>query len=217
MTTNTPTPAETPARRRKRTYVPFILILLVILAAIGFYIRGTWTDAIERNPGKSDDGTMTQLYRQADGSVVVRCAVIVDATPKETWAVVTDYDKHNEFLPYLSKVAATKLDDGRIAVEGVAHSRIWGDWPFRSETTHVEKPDIGEFSATWSEEDKDVFKINRGGWTIKPNGKNQTLLVFTLQIELKQYPNWIVRNVLMDRLHAILKAARDETLRRKAA
>ena len=45
--------------------------------------------------------------------------------------------------------------------------------------------------------------------------KKQTLLVFTLQIELKKYPNFIVRNIIMDRLHSVLKSMRDETLRRK--
>ena len=78
-------------------------------------------------------------------------------------------------------------------------------------------PDDAEYSAQWSEEDKDVFKVSRGTWTVTPfdKAKKQTLLVFTLQIELKNYPNFIVRNIIMDRLHSVLKSMRDETLRRK--
>jgi hypothetical protein len=215
-----PVPETPPPRRiRKRLYLPVILILLMIVVGVGFYVRGVWADTTERNPATADVGTITQLFRQPDGTVVVRCAIVIDAPPSATWGVVSGYDKHNEFMPYISKVEATKKDGGVVIVEGTAHSRIWGDWPFRSETTHRETPAAGEYSASWSEENKDVFKINRGSWKIVPNGsnKNQTLLVFTLQIELKDYPDAIVRNVIMDRLHTILKAVRDETLRRKKA
>src|ERR1022692_1676485 len=62
----------------------------------------------------------------------------------------------------------------RDEVHGVAHSRLWGDWPFQSLATHREAPDKGEYSALWSEEDKDVFKINRGGWSLSPPARGQT-------------------------------------------
>jgi hypothetical protein len=83
--------------------------------------------------------------------------------------------------------------------------------------THVESPQSGEYSALWSEEESGPFKIDRGGWSLSPVDKaqTQTLLVFTIQIELKDYPNFLVRNIIMDRLHSILKAVRDETLKRK--
>src|ERR1019366_676333 len=145
------------------------------------------------------------------GNVVVRCPSPGDAPPNEVWATVTDYASHSRFLPYVSKVEAIPQDDGRFLIDGVAHSRLWGDWPFQSRVTHKEAPDKGEYSALWSEENVDVFKVNRGGWSVKPVNKNtQTLLVVTLQIELKDYPNFIVRNIIMDRLHTVLTAMRDE-------
>jgi len=214
----TPVPqAAQPQRAKKRIYIPLILLVLLVLLGVGFYVRGTWADTVEKNPSGPDAGTVTQLLQKANGNVVVRSAVVVDAPPKDVWAVVTDYASHRQFLPYISKVEATKQADGRFLIDGVAQSRIWGDWPFQSLVTHSEAPDDAEYSTQWSEEDKDVFKVSRGTWTVTPFDKanKQTLLVFTLQIELKNYPNFIVRNIIMDRLHSVLKSMRDETLRRK--
>jgi ribosome-associated toxin RatA of RatAB toxin-antitoxin module len=214
----TPLPqADTPRAQRvkKRFYVPLILLLLMLGVALGFFVRGTWADTKEKNPAGPEAGTVTQLLRQPDGNVVVRCAVIAHAPPKDVWAVVTDYAHHNRFLPYVGRVAATQQDDGRLLIDGVAHSRIWGDWPFQSLVAHKESPDDGQYATSWSEENKDVFQINRGGWTVSCFGQADTLLVFTLQVELKHYPNFIVRNVIMDRLHAVVQAMRDEAHKRR--
>ncbi len=219
---STTSPASPPAgpepkRVKKRLYIPMILLVLVVAFAIGFFVRGTWPDTTIQNPTGPADGAITQLFRKENGNVIVRCGVVVDAPPKDVWAVVSDYSKHHEFLPYVSKVEATKQPDGKLRINGSAHSRIWGDWPFESMVSHRETPADGEYSALWSEENVGLFAVSRGGWSLSPVGtdKKQTLLVFTLQIELKDYPNFIVRNVIMDRLHTILTSMRDETLKRK--
>ena len=210
------TEAAEPKRVKKRLYLPLIFLILFLLIGVGFYVRGTWADKETKNPTRPEDGTITRLLEQKNGNVVVRCAVVVDAPPKQVWDVVIDYPSHKSFLDYVADVKGTKQEDGRILVEGVAHSRLWGDWPFASVVTHSELPDE-EYGTSWSEEDKDVFKVSRGSWSVTPLGKdkNQTLLVFTLQIELKDHPNFIVRNVIMDRLHSVVRAMRDEALRRK--
>ena len=214
-----PPTAAPPTRIKKRIYLPLILLMLLLGVAVGFYVRGTWADTVEKNPASPEEGTVTQLFQKPNGNVVVRCAVIVDAPPQEVWAVVTGYDKHKDFLPYVSKVKAVKQADGRYLIDGIAHSRLWGDWPFQSLTKHVEAPERGEYAAVWSEEDVGEFLYDRGSWTLKPtdSARKQTLLVFSGQIELKRFPNFIVRNIIMDRLHTVLKAMRDETLRRKKA
>lgn len=216
-TTPLPQTDPQPERVKKRLYIPLAFLLLFAACAVGVYVRGTWADKDVKNPAKPEDGTHTQLLEQKNGNVVVRCAVVVDAPPQEAWAVVIDYPAHKNFLDYVKDVKGTKQEDGRFLVEGIAHSRIWGDWPFENLVTHHETPDDAEFATSWSEEDKDVFKVSRGGWTVTPLGKDrkQSLLVFTLQIELKDHPNFIVRNIIMDRLHSVVRAMRDETLRRK--
>lgn len=213
-----------PLRRvKKRILIPAIVLAMMLGLCGWLYVRGTWADAAERNPAGADAGAVTQLLREPDGNVSIRCAMVVDAAPKDVWAVVIDYWRHHEFLPYVSDVKGTKQPDGRFLVEGVAHSRLWGDWPFQSIVTHTEAPDADRFSTSWNERDQEVFSvgfsISRGGWTLTPYDKahKQTLLVFMLQIELKDYPNFIVRNVLMDRLHSVVKAMRDEALKRRPA
>jgi ribosome-associated toxin RatA of RatAB toxin-antitoxin module len=218
-----PAPEETaapqPNRVKKRVYIPLILLLLLVAVAIGFYVRGTWTDTEEKNPAGPEAGTLTQLLKKSDGNVVVRCAIIVDASPKDTWAVISDYDSHHKFLPYITKLEATKKDDGKIQIDGVAASRVWGEWPFESLVMHEEKDAEGTYTAIWNEENIGEFKYNRGGWRLTPvdRSQKQTVLEFHIQVELKRHPDFMVRNVIMDRLHKILEAMRDETIKRKQA
>ena len=214
-----PTATAEPKRVKKRIYIPTILLVLLLVVGVGFYVRGTWADTVAKDPDGPDAGTVTQLLQKQNGNVEVRCAVVVDAPPKDVWAVVTDYAKHPDFLPYVKSLKADVQPDGQTLIDGVAHSRIWGSWPFQSMTTHLENPKEGAYSALWSEEDKGEFKVSRGGWSLTPIDKNlkQTLLVFNIQVELKSSPNFLVRNIIMDRLHTILKAVRDETLKRNKA
>ena len=222
MSTTNPTPltdASRQKRARKRIYIPLILLLLLLISAVGIYLRGTWADSVEKTPSRPEEGTVTQLLKKPDGNVVVRCAVVVDARPQEVWAVIIDYEGHPKFLPYVSKVKASKQADGQFLIDGITHSSLWGDWPFQSLVTHTEKPETMQYATHWNEVDKDLFKVSRGGWRVRAIEKSnqQSLLVFELQIELKDYPNFLVRNVVMDRLYTIVEAMRDEALRRKGA
>jgi hypothetical protein len=130
------------------------------------------------------------------------------------WKVVKDFASHAQFLRHLSNVTATPLRRGGTHLQGTAHSRLWGDWPFEMTVNEQESPDKGEYEALWNESDEH-FAVNRGGWTLKPTGKDQTLVVFTLEVEIKKYPSFLVRNVLMDRLGTVVGQMRDEVMRRQ--
>src|SRR5947209_2458559 len=98
-----PAPPPPPRRRiRKRILIPAILLGLALIVFLWAYIRGTWADTEVRNPRTADEGPITQLYRAPapDGGIHVRCAIIVEARPRDVWAGVTDYVHHPEFLPY---------------------------------------------------------------------------------------------------------------------
>ena len=211
-----PTPAVPRKRIRKRLWIPSVLLLVLVLAGLGFYVRGTWADTQERDPASVADGTVTQLLRKPDGALLIRCAIRIKATPKQVWAVVTDYNTHNDFIPYASKVTAAHDPDGRWHVAGVAHSRIWGDWPFDTHVVHVEDQAKQEYHTAWDEKNDGLIALNRGGWRLSPVGDGETLLVYTLQVEVPQYPAFVLRNIVMDRLHSVLKAVRAETQRRGA-
>lgn len=200
-------------RVRKRIWIPSVLLGLLVLAGAWLWWRGTSADTVEHNPASAADGAVTQLLSQ-DGRTFIRCAIVVPAPPRAVWNVVTDYDSHPKFIRYVGKLSSQKMDDGRVHLSGVAHSRLWGDFPFESDVTHAEKPAQGEYAATWHEEGKAGFLVDRGGWTVKGLPADQSLLIFTLQMEIQGYPNFLVRNILMDRVGTIVESVRDEVARR---
>lgn len=207
----TPEPAAAKRRVKKRLLIPAILLGLILLVLVGLWIRGTWADTTVKNPSNSAEGTITQLYRPPDGAVQVRCAAVIDSSSEKVWAVVSDYANHVNFLPYVSEIQVAEDNDG-IRVSGTAHSRLWGDFPFSAYVRHKENPVKGEYQSSWDESADGT--INRGSWTVTPTLDGKTLLVYALQVEVDPYPNFIVRNILMDRLHLVVKAVRDEVKRR---
>jgi hypothetical protein len=216
MSTPAPVPPAPATRRRvkKRVLIPLILLGIVLLAFVWLYIRGTWADTEVRDPKTTAEGPVTQLYYAPPAGTSVRCAVLVDAAPHEVWAVVTDYDKHSDFLPYVSEMASAK-NGANVSLVGRAHSSLWGDWDIKVLVTHREEPDKGEFAAFWDEPADDETRVNRGGWQVSGKGDGKTLIVYNLQLEVSRYPDFLVRNILLDRVPKVVAGMRDEVLRRK--
>jgi uncharacterized membrane protein len=212
---STPTPAPAPGRRRvkKRILIPVILLGLVLVAFLWLYVRGTWADTAERNPQTPAEGTVTQLYRTPQGDVQVRCAILIDAPVAGVWDVVRDYANHPRFLPYVSAMHVEPKEGGRLYLTGTAHSRLWGDWPFAVHVDHKAVPDK-EYVASWDEPGEGLT-VNKGSWTLTAAGPGQTLVVYALQVEADGYPNFFVRNLLLDRLSKVLYGLRDEVRRRR--
>jgi uncharacterized membrane protein len=214
MATDAATQPQPQKRRvRKRILIPSVLLLAIVVVFAWLYWRGSQAETTERNPASVADQSVTQLLTQ-DGRTFVRTALIVDAPPAAVWRVVSDYENHPKFMPYISQLSSQKLPDGRLRLTGVATTHLAVDWPFEIDVSHHEKPAQGEYSSGWHEQNKSDFTVNRGGWTLKPHGTNQTLLVFTTQAEMPSYPNFLIRNLLMNRVGALLTAVRDEVKKR---
>jgi ribosome-associated toxin RatA of RatAB toxin-antitoxin module len=211
MATNAVQPQK--RRVRKRIWIPSMLLVMFVLFIGWLMWRGTSAETVERNPASADEGPTTQLLSQ-EGRTFIRTAIVVPAPPAAVWKVVTDYDSHPKFIRYIGALSSRKLDDGRVHLTGIAHSRMWGDFPFESDVTLSEKPDQGEYMAKWDEEDKAGFRVDRGSWTVKRLAGDQSLLIFTLQMEVKGYPNFLIRNILMDRVGTIVESMRDEVVKR---
>jgi ribosome-associated toxin RatA of RatAB toxin-antitoxin module len=214
---NMSTPVSAPLvghrRVKKRIFIPAIVLALALLVLIGAYVRGTWADTVARDPQTSAEGTVSQLYQTPNGNVQVRCAILVDAPAAKVWDVVRDYGSHPRFLPYVRETQVQPREGGRVYLTGVARSQMWGDWPFAMEITHKSVADK-EYTASWDEPTSTLL-VNRGSWTLTAKGANLTLVVYALQWEVAQYPNFFVRNVLLDRLYQVLYALRDEVYRRQ--
>lgn len=203
-----------PRRRvKKRILIPALVLGLLLLFALAAYMRGTWAASEVHNPQTAAEGTRTQLYSTPTGDKQVRCAILVDAPIEKVWTVVRDYGNHTKFLPHFSEIVVGPPDGERVHLVGVAHTEPWGDWPFSVDMDHKKVSDK-EYVASW-DNPSETMSINRGSWTLKATGPNQTLLVLALQIEAARYPNFFVNNILMDRMYRVVSALRDEVNRRQ--
>jgi uncharacterized protein YndB with AHSA1/START domain len=212
MSTVTPVPGR--RRVKKRLLIPVLVLGLLLVLLAWLYLRGTWADTTARDPQSAAAGPITQLYRTPEGDVVVRSAIRFDAPPAKVWEVIQDYPSHPQFLPYVSAMEARPEAGGRVYVTGTVHSRLWGDWPFAAYVDHKKISD-GEFVATWDEPGEGLA-VNRGSWMVRAVERDKTLVVYTLQAETARYPNFFVRNLLLNRLGALLSGLRDEVNRRQA-
>lgn len=200
--------AETPARPRrakKRWVIPLGILVLVVGLLLFAYVRGTWADATAKNPASSADGIVTQLYQTPEGHKQVRAAVVLDYPPAAVWEVVTDYANHDKIFRYVSRSEASREPDGRYHLRGVAHSSLWGDWPYDTHLTHDETADQGRYTARWDEPSAPVT-VNRGIWILERAGgdPDRTLLVYTLEIEVHPYPTFLIRNLILDRIAKLI-------------
>ncbi len=186
---------------------------LTIVFLIGMYLRGTWADTQAYNPRTAAEGPITHLYRDEQG-VQVRGAIVVEAPASKVWAVIRDYASHAEFLPYMSAITAEPKGTDRIYLRGTVHSRVWGDWPFAMHVDH-KAGSAKEYIASWDEPGEGLA-VNRGSWTVTSIGADQTLVVLSLQVEASSYPNFFVRNLLLDRLSRVVRGLRDEVHKRQA-
>lgn len=189
-------------RLRKRYLVPGLFLALLGLLLLWAYVHGTWADTAVKDPTSVGQGPVTQLYQAPDGRKQVRCAVLLDAPPDEVWAVVTDYEQFDSIFPYLRDVHAEKESDGGYRFQGTVSAGIFGDWGYDTHIRHEETP--GRYVASWDEPGGELT-VNRGSWQIT-HRDGGTLLVYTLDVEVRHCPTFLVRDVLLDRVKAIVGA-----------
>jgi hypothetical protein len=200
----------TPSARHlgKRVLLP--LTLLVLLAVLVLVVRGTWADTVPKDPTSSAEGAMSQLYQSPDGRKQVRCARVLDFPATAVWKVVTDYNHFGDIFPYERSVTGELQPDGQWRVRGIAHAWPYGEWPFDVYVTQRETPD--GYRASWDNPGGDLT-VNRGSWEVTPlQGPAQTLLVLSLEFEVRPFTTFYIRNALLHRLKGML-AAVDTRLR----
>jgi uncharacterized membrane protein len=202
---------------RGRTRMPLRLPLgvtaILLVLFLWFFVRGIWTEETVRNPQASADGVTRQLYRAPDGEVFVRCAIVIDAPAAKVWSVVSDYANHPHFLPSIQSLEIESKEGNRVRLAGVAHSALWGDWPFTMDMIQKVGPDK-EYSASW-DEPGGILTVNRGSWTVKALDPRQTLVVLEMHWEARNYASFFLRNLLLNRLPSMLTGLRDEVGRRE--
>ena len=197
-------PAPPPRRLKKRIWIPGLLLLLVVLALVVAWVRGTWADTEAINPTSSAQGIVTQLHQTPDGTKHVRCAVLLDHPMRAVWTVITDYDRFAEIFPTLTsahgKPDAANPDQYHLT--GELGSPV-GTWTFSSVITHEQSPE--KCVAHWDSASGPIAR-NRGSWTLTPAGEGKTLLVYMLDVEVHRWPTFLVRNALLSRQRTVVEA-----------
>lgn len=200
-----PAGSPRPTRVKKRFAIPAVFVLLTVAAAIFVWIRGTWADAVAKNPTRSEEGIVTQLLQIGGDHKYVHCAVVVDRPLRDVWKAVTDYDHFPQVFRNVSRAQATPQSDGYVQLEG-AVGTIIGSWDFSARLKHEEGPDACQVS--WDDASGDV-RVNRGSWSLQRLDERRTLIVYSLEIELQRYPSFLVRAALLAGAPNVLRSLQD--------
>jgi ribosome-associated toxin RatA of RatAB toxin-antitoxin module len=196
-------PTTSPApRRRRRLLIP--LLLLAVLAGVVGYLawRGTRADEKPHDPSRAEDDPVSQVYQPPGDTKRVRAAMILNHPRDKVWAAVTDYAHYSDFLPYLKDVVAEKTPDG-YHLTGQAKSIFPGYWPFAIDVR--QEPSEALSAVRWNERGGGKVRVNSGSWEVIPRGKDQTLLVLSLEAEVDNIPSFVLRNVFLYRLKHVLR------------
>jgi ribosome-associated toxin RatA of RatAB toxin-antitoxin module len=217
---STPSPAspKPPARRWRKRWVliPGALVLAAAVALAVLYVRGTWADTEPRDPASAADGPVSQIYLREGGFKQVRCAALLPYALDDVWDMLTDYTNYDKMLPYLADVTAEKKGDGEWVMQGQAKSAFRGYWPFQITITQRAGPDGGRI--WWDEHSAEgEVQLNRGGWELRKRGDKETLLVLTLEVEVKSTPTFLLRSIFRHRFKEVMRAVQLAVQRRTDA
>ena len=192
---------KAPKLFKKRVIALFLSFFILGIFTLIAYIRGTWAETTERNPTSPQDKMVIQLYQNSQGQKIVRGSVLLDAPVSKVWGTITNYEKFTQIFKNMTSLSAKKIEENVYQLDGTAHTFL-GDYPFQTKVKHEESPTKN--SVSWSESSDPAITLNRGGWTLIPKEK-QTLVVYSLELEMKSYPTFIVRNFLMIQTKLVLK------------
>jgi hypothetical protein len=193
-----------PRRRRRRWWlIPAGLLLLVAFTLGWFYLHGTQADTQPLDPDRPDQ-PVSQLLRTPDGQTTVRAAVLIEQPRSKVWRVVTDFAGYDRFLPYLRAIEVEPGPGGTTRMTGEAKSALSGWWPFTIDI-HTDRS-RAEWRVWWDEKSDTLVQANRGGWALSEPAPGRTLLVLTLDTEVRGYPAFVIRGSFRDRLREVLRA-----------
>jgi hypothetical protein len=200
---STPAAPAPPRRRRRWAIIPVGLLLLILFFFGWAYVRGTVADSTVREPTTAGV-PVSQLYRTPEGHTTVRAVILLEQPRPAVWKVVNDFAHYGDLLPYLRNVEAEPGKDNTTAMTGDAQAPLGGYWPFKV-VVHTDQSGK-EWRAWWDEKGEDEILVNRGGWELSEPAPGQTLLVLTLEGEVRRNPTFILRNFFRYRLRQVLLA-----------
>ncbi len=146
--------------------------------------------------------SMTKEYNEAVASGIVQ------ADAETVWAILTDFDNHEKYMPNVIKSSVVAHNGHTFMIKKVikiAFRRI----PMTLKTTLVEINHV----LRW-EQIKGPMKLNRGIYVIEPNGRGCNV-TYTVQIKHGYFiPRWMQRKMTEKAMAKLFKVIRKEAARR---
>jgi hypothetical protein len=188
-------------RLRRLLLVPGALVGLLGLLTLGAFVRGTWADSQPRVPATVEEGPVCQVYDSPEDGRQVRCALLLPYTLEEVWQVVTDYDNYGDICSCIRADQIVHEPDGRCLLEAKADSGLASRVPFAVELRHDQE--LFRRVVSWDQPDGNVL-VNRGKWVLTPDGPGRTLLVLSLEVQVRGVPTFVLRNQSLHRLREVV-------------
>lgn len=183
-----------------------VCLVVLVLVSVALYLRGTTMDEAERNPSTADDSRIVQLVAAPNGGQRVRCAAVFEASVERVMAVLTDYKNFSAMFDSLFwdlvDVNVEAVAEGRSRMTATMKTLV-GAFPIEVVLERV--ADGGEQAISW-DGSSSKLSVNRGSWTVKPLGPQQTLVVYALTVQVPPYPAFLINNVLLSQAPLVLDA-----------
>ena len=169
---------------------------LLVGLILTLVVRGTLVAGQVVTPASSKDPASKQLLAGPEGNKRVRYARVLDHSPDAVWGAITAYADYPEIFGRVSQATSSRVDS-KTRVEMTVTSGVYGDWPFEIFLSEEVTPEKRVLS--W-DQPSESLTVNRGSWTLTPVGPSSTLVVYEVEIEVRQVPLFFVRNVLLTRV-----------------
>lgn len=138
-------------------------------------------------------------------------SIEINASPKECFAVVSDYERYPEYLKESKEVKIDKKSKGGIDVTFSLELIKKISYTLRM----VEKPPK---EISWTLVRGDLMKSNKGSWLFEDRGGGKTRATYTIDIELGLFvPGMISKMLIGSNLPSMLESVkkRVEGLKKK--
>jgi len=159
-----------------------------------YYIRGTWATKNPTYPSSPEDGVTSVIVLNEDGDKEIRTAVVIPVSVENAWKILSNYDEWERLFTTIRASKTEELDNNRYHVVSEVMTPL-GTIKLETIVTHEKIPG-GGYRAWW-DAPTDELPLNRGSIRVTPQGPEQTLLVYTVLKQYRQYPQFVVYNTLL--------------------
>ena len=199
-----------------------LVAVVMVLASTTLAGAAEWTTV-----HRTDDLTI-QTREHPDSSVKeLRAEGRIDATPGSVWAVLADFERYPDFMPYVKVTQVLAREPGGVTIAYQRLSfgglRLLGisdrDYAIRIvddvTTTREGRPllrrvwTISEALAPAPDPSVTRLTVNRGSWQLSPAGEDATLAVYCLFTDPGgSLPAWIVNRANQSAIPDVFQAVR---------